>query len=337
MKVGKPLACFLAGSLMNFATAFADTQLGNGGDAVVCRSENGEIVSVRLLDFYEKDAIGREFDIDLGASEIDPVEKVRIALNRLRRLDVPRANYYEGELNEFFSKVTWSNTNLVPVHDEGLTIEPECPIQQLALQRNPLVPGDGQYMINKSLWDKLDNDGRAGLILHEIVYHEGIENGHQDSFKARFLNVAILSHQMQTIALDSYSDLIGQLTYPQSVIYWKSSDTGTQWALTNRVSYWRPTPQNPRPPLPDRMKICETTIEGGRETYAGENMLFRSKIGRTILNQTRFGYGYYSVADRDLKCFKLEENCMAGRGCTITSFDDRSCQGAFKRLCIVEP
>lgn len=325
---------------LNIATlATANTQLGNGGDAVVCRKTSGEIERVYLLDFYEKTALNRPFDIDLGPPDIDPVEKVRGALQRYKRVDLRRAKYYEKELNNFFSKVSWSNVPLTKIDDEGLTIEPDCPVQQLAIQRNPLVPSDGQYLIQKTLWDNLDNDNRAGLILHEIVYHEALANGHLDSYKSRFLNVAILSKQMSKIELDGYSGFTASINFPQTVVFWKSPKTGTQWAMTTGYSFNRQDHGNfPYPPVSD--VSCQSTIQGGVDAFGFEGKPINI-FGRVIADKIDSAYdtvGHYSYVSKGnvLQCIAVKRVCYNYNNCEYRDeIDGSHCFGKDRRLCRV--
>lgn len=63
-----------------------------------------------------------------------------------------------------------------------------CKIEQIAIQKEPAFPEDKRFTVSKDLWDLLDEDNKAGLVLHEIIYREALLYGHEDSVNARYVN-----------------------------------------------------------------------------------------------------------------------------------------------------
>ncbi len=60
------------------------------------------------------------------------------------------------------------------------------------------IPGEKRYFINQDLWDQLDNDNRAGLLLHEFIYRELRT---PTSVKVRCYNSIISSNLLNQISL----------------------------------------------------------------------------------------------------------------------------------------
>ena len=200
---------------------------GNGGDALVCYNSNGNIRSVELLDYYEALQKQRIESIELGEKEWGFHEKVLYALNRLEAIDYLRAQKYKQWYKDFFNQdeLTWGE-NLVNIADTGaLSIPNNCEIKQIAVQESPSLPGDKRYIISKSLWSLMDEDNKAGLILHELIYREVISEErcgglddieekhvcsqlHLNSKRVRYYNSLISSSAMAEMSEREYHQFL---------------------------------------------------------------------------------------------------------------------------------
>src|SRR5450432_3077511 len=91
------------------------------------------------------------------------------------------------------------------ISDHGyIPVPPGCRIEQLAIQLKD-DDGDGKrYLIDEDYWKGLDNDHRAGLILHEITYREAISLGAKDSIKTRYYTALISSLKPEEMSVDEY-------------------------------------------------------------------------------------------------------------------------------------
>src|SRR5690606_18925272 len=49
------------------------------------------------------------------------------------------------------------------------------------------------FLVDKDLWEELDNDNKVALIFHEIIYAEAISYGHLNSLMTRSLNIKLLT------------------------------------------------------------------------------------------------------------------------------------------------
>ncbi len=153
-------------SLLLSSVAFGNGKVvGNGGDAVVCGK------SVQVLDVYEALAL-RGFKLDLGAPALSVNEKVSLAIGRIKKVDPYRAALIEILSRNFFTETKFiRGGNLRDVDDSDEIFLPEgCTRKQLAIQNARVVFSDPFYTVNEDIWDRLDNDNKAALILHEVIF-----------------------------------------------------------------------------------------------------------------------------------------------------------------------
>jgi hypothetical protein len=141
------------------------TVTGNGGDVIVCKDK------VMMPDVYEAEQL-RKTRLSLGGPKQTVEEKVDIALNRLHRVDPARSFILKLAAKNFtFDARFVSGVVLRDIDDANDAFIPAgCTREQIAIQNMQVIPHDPFYVINKDLWDRLDNDNKAVLILHEIVF-----------------------------------------------------------------------------------------------------------------------------------------------------------------------
>jgi len=161
----------LLGFLMSMP-AIASTQVGNGGDVIVCPRADGSS-SVELYDFYEgEQRHGFKIKFDGGQGTLD--EKLELVLSKIGRLNRVRAELYRGWAKTFQQEAEFiSNVRLIDIPDTGDGYIPVgCELRQVAVQREPHFPGDKRYTIDLDLFDKMEVDQQVGLLLHEFLYRE---------------------------------------------------------------------------------------------------------------------------------------------------------------------
>lgn len=220
------LTSILISLLLPCTQLFAGNEYGNGGDVIYCSQQDAP-PKVEILDLYEARARWG-LTLDLGQDNLTPVEKVNYALERLDRIDHFRAEYYKKIAGEFFENALFiSGVTLIDIPDSQFTYIPSnCEIRQIAIQKEPQFPGEKLYTISKDLWDILDNNQKAGLILHEIVYGEAISLSHSNSINSRYFMGHIASTKTGNITTQDYIKLF-KLTN-----FW---DRGT---IVNSVKYF---------------------------------------------------------------------------------------------------
>lgn len=187
---------------------FAGNERGNGGDGVVCVSEPRSTKNVELLDFFEA-RVFRGLEI-VTSPQGDYREIVSEKLERLRYFDPRRAESYRVAVDEFLDRsLMLRDVTLVDISDSShLAFPNNCQVEQLAIQRAPMFPQDKKYTINQDLWERLSAQGKAGLLLHEIVFGEALSLGHENSIKTRFFVSYLFSRAFETATRENYNEVL---------------------------------------------------------------------------------------------------------------------------------
>ena len=190
----KLLAALVVFMLSKSAMA-GGSSAGNGGNTIVCFDGNNQIKSVELLDFYEA-RIKRGITPDLGADTLSVDDKVALAISRIKGISMQMSEQMAGTTSNFkYQSVFLPGIRLVAVDDsDHLFVPAGCQQEQTAIQKTPEFPGDKLYNIDQDLWNHMDANNRAGLILHEAFYHIALTQGKpEDSVPVRFLVSSISS------------------------------------------------------------------------------------------------------------------------------------------------
>ncbi len=185
---------------LSAAPALAGQIVKNGGAVVSgeCFLDDSgtPVVATEIVDFYEAKIL-RGWDLALG-EPTEPVEaKIEKMLNRLAVVDPERAEVIRGWYATFDSERAWlrNGASLPQVDDVGEIREVlplRCFIYQAAGQRIPEnLPFDPFYIVDVRWWDKLNNDSKAGLVVHELIYRDGVRRGHTQSVGTRFLTALL--------------------------------------------------------------------------------------------------------------------------------------------------
>ncbi|MCM2277683.1 MAG: hypothetical protein NDJ89_06365 [Oligoflexia bacterium] len=210
MKVNLKFATlFIAIVLGAGQCAFAGQEIGNGGDAIVCRSSDGAIQRAELVDYYEA-KIEREIQVDLGPGG-SWQEQFEFVMKRLDRLDPSRATELRNGAARFLADVRFIDGHDFPdLSDTGGLIVPSgCRIEQVAIQQKVAFPQDKPYLINRDLWGRFTEQSKAGLVLHELLYREALENYlARNSRKVRYLNSLIASPLLEALSTVQYAETL---------------------------------------------------------------------------------------------------------------------------------
>ena len=192
------LACVSAiSSGSGFATGGADS---GGGTVVICGKESPEAPSFtpRLLDYYEAPRRGvqpTQFDSDLDYSAI-----LKVFINRIEQNSPIRARKFRKWSSEFAVEAEFTSSfNLGNISDTGpIPIGDDCKLLQAAAQLMDLLPGDPRYYISEPLFKKMSEVDKAGLILHELIYREMLEEGQpiRTTRKLRYFNLLVAGNKL---------------------------------------------------------------------------------------------------------------------------------------------
>ncbi len=199
-------------SLMLIAatTAFArgGNELGNGGDIVYCPRSAEKAI---LLDVYESRFSNRKlmFEND-GLSYEGKLLKI---FDRWQRVSPLRMNRYREWLEKFTQEAAFiPNVELPNIPDEGLAAVPRgCEIRQIIVQlpEEDIGTSYKRYTVSKDLWDLLNENNKAALVLHELIYREAITAKHPNSMRVRYLNTILFSDSTIEEYFEASKDLNG--------------------------------------------------------------------------------------------------------------------------------
>lgn len=172
--------------------AHAGKEVGNGGQAVVCRDAKGKILSAELLDLFEAENLP-EMKLTIVRTAEHATEQLRKAGSRLETSkdswEDKGDKFYENFFATFSSvldKYHFLQENLgnTPIDDSYPTIAKKgCQFEQLAAYRP-----NGRIDIDSEIFQALGQTDRAALLAHETIYKLAREYGRaKDSVMTRKL------------------------------------------------------------------------------------------------------------------------------------------------------
>jgi hypothetical protein len=189
--------------------AQAGGQIGNGGNAIVCYSDSTkkQMTSIELLDYWENSALGRP-PIDLGDDTVSYVDKVKLAVARMQKIDAGRGDVAANEAALLYANIgrfIVDDLTNAPIQDDHPEKQPQgfCYQEQFAIQIKNPEPGAPRFLISGRLFNSAltSNDTRAGILLHESIYRVLIAQDQQtNSDAARRLNSFYASSAWDSLA-----------------------------------------------------------------------------------------------------------------------------------------
>lgn len=181
-------------------------EVGNGGKVMVC--ENANVKTFEILDYFEARSLS---GLTLTAHQsADPMVIVNSILSMLEKFDAARAIKYKHWAETFLSESSFlKQADLWQIGDTGPVLSINgCLLKQAVVQRKPEFTLQKRYLFNNEIWDALDSQNRAGLILHEIVYRDAIERGHIISAATRYFTGLIGSTAFSNLSLKEYENTL---------------------------------------------------------------------------------------------------------------------------------
>lgn len=192
------------------ATAFANNwyDRGNGGFVFLCESQPSIVV-----DLQENESRG------LGPVQFSKAttatEKALDIIRRLEKLDPSRAALYKSWVKDFFLTAQFLKTSsLKHTPDLGLvTIPAGCKLEQPVFQRNPSILNSFRFTVNEDVWEQLDTDNQAALIVHEVIYREFMNSPAKEMFseRVRILNSILHADALKDLSRGDYLALLQDL------------------------------------------------------------------------------------------------------------------------------
>jgi hypothetical protein len=235
------ILCVLSVGITHYAYA-GGGMAGNGGDVVVCENSDGA-ESVDLLDVFELKQSGDH--IDLGASRLSLEEKMDIGIARIRALMPNQTRVYLKGAHEVIGNSAWINEQLQDIPDTGeVEIPANCRVTQIAIRNPNRLPFDKEFIIYKPLWNRLDRDNQAALLLHEVIYKDAKLNAHpKNSAGVRAINRFLIKEWNHEVSFVEFyydyfltvfnrNDFQKEGTTPDTLApneWWANRDGGGSW------------------------------------------------------------------------------------------------------------
>lgn len=201
------ISLLLAGSF-SFA---GGVTIGNGGTGVICHAQTpSKEIKIEMLEYYELSLTGVPLKLNANLNNYKDI--ITENLNRWKSVAPARVELYENWLQDFEKESLFvANSYFPPVNDTGTIAVPfGCELQTLAFQRaeEDLFPGVKRYTINSDYWKLMNPIQQAGLVMHELIYREGIALEHKNSFPTRYFNSYLASAEPNAI---DYAYVVSQL------------------------------------------------------------------------------------------------------------------------------
>ncbi len=181
---------------------------GGGGHAQICEEKNG--LTIEVLDLAE--AADEGLQIDMGSGNY--VQKLEYVFKRLAKIAPTYASYLASMANDLLTTDTqWVQNSAMPSVEDAkvLALKRNCTIVQVAIQR-PIsqkdVPNAKTYVIDKDFFSLLDDNSKAALILHEVLYRSARFSDQDDSVFARKLTAIIASEQITKHTLRTFNKML---------------------------------------------------------------------------------------------------------------------------------
>lgn len=194
--------------------ASSGNEVGNGGDAMVCKL-NDNSVSVQLFDFFEYQN-QHSMAIEERAGDYKAISLS--ILEQLRKHDVKLAKLLSNRVETFIGNTQFvAGANLKNIKDSNNLItspNKDCQIEQIAILKKAVLANEKKFLINNTLWEKLSETNKSGLILHELIYEYFSDLGEKNSVNARALNSFLFSEKFAGITTDGYWEYIKSMKVP---------------------------------------------------------------------------------------------------------------------------
>ncbi|MBX2994176.1 MAG: hypothetical protein KF681_05130 [Bdellovibrionaceae bacterium] len=183
--------------------------VGNGGVGFLC-DKNGK-KEVRVLDLTEMQ--GKP---EASLQNLKREEALKKVWQNLERLAPSLSKQYARRFQGFDDHVEFrSDVDLTKTNDTLHLASPKgCELKQLAIRRVQKDSLSKDFMIDREMWDLMDESGRTALTLHEIVYDHFAKLGEKNSVKARKITGYLLSEKSFKDKPEDFWKLIGELSLP---------------------------------------------------------------------------------------------------------------------------
>jgi hypothetical protein len=241
---------------------------GNGGNVIYCPHK---AIPYEVFDLFEaRVAHGFKIEFAKGSGYREILENMFF---RIARLNPSRADLYRAFLKDFETErrlMPNAHLEVLPGDEGWAPLEDGCERQQAIVQFKNLNISGYRYFVDADIWNKLDEQNKAALALHEFIYREGLSdvNDFPNSLGVRYFNGVLHSDLMPGLSLAKYIETL------QKVGFQAADASGFPIQLhngrnsadprMNSISFWNPN-QVAFAPLPSTFVM--PTTNGKKATY----------------------------------------------------------------------
>jgi len=318
--------------------------VGNGGFVIRCGSQ------VMPLEYFEAMQSGLALDIPKpiwvqGQSYL--TQRIYAILNRLKKLDPNRAEYYRAAYYRYFLGLYADNQSLF-LNIQGLTLnssQAADPTLQLKFGLGSVqVPGNCELVLTaqqelpiekesqrrhlqlnirliSTVWNQLDLDTQAGIIMHELFYHEYLQRNipPQNSVGVRHLLGLLMSSKFQNLTRQDWNSELRKKGFSPMFPDFEFQQSFCQDGSGLCLFFWKP---NTFPPMttfsnedfavpytlinsPGEIEICQKKVNVVSNTHY---FIFGEVPAESIFSQSQ---------DVDLSCYTNNERIelQVGKSC----------------------
>ncbi|UXR65061.1 hypothetical protein EZJ49_02205 [Bdellovibrio bacteriovorus] len=187
-------------------SAFAQYVVRNGGYVVSCRNQAPLALEVA-------EAQAQNLTMDYSPARSFQV-KVADLISRIRAVNPEKALKYTRWLQQWPEQVRWHGRfELTGPNDQGtIKLRAGCRMRIAIVQTNESRFGVQEYAIDSLLWQALNEDQKAALVMHEFIYRDVLEeNPDSNSSWVRHVNTLVHSLDFQYRDRRAFTALIDSL------------------------------------------------------------------------------------------------------------------------------
>lgn len=152
-----------------FATA--QYTVGNGGYSVKCKD-----APTVTLDLYESASFGMTIKY---SKKLSPMAKTSELIDRLGKYAPEKVPVYKAWLKQWFHEITWLTDAELKQYDPDdhgtMLTDKNCELKITAIQFHEVNFSYHFFAMSPFLWLELDDNNKAALIFHELLYKDYIQ------------------------------------------------------------------------------------------------------------------------------------------------------------------
>lgn len=151
--------------------AKAQYTVGNGGYSVKCKD-----APIVTLDLYESASFGMTIKY---SKELSPMAKATELIDRLGKYAPEKVPLYKAWLKKWFYEINWLTDAELAEHDPDdhgtILTDKNCDLKITAIQFHDTSFQMHVFSMSPFLWFELDDNNKAALIFHELLYRDYIQ------------------------------------------------------------------------------------------------------------------------------------------------------------------